>query len=336
MITLIIGGQYGGEGKGKVAAFLSKQERFSIVCRTGGVNSKHTVIENAKQYDLRLIPSACVSGFWERVVYGAGSLIHVPTLFKEMKEVRVSKSSVLIDRQTGVLTERHTKEQRADKRYVEIGSTLTGTGYATAQRALRKLSLAEEFSELSSMIGDTVAAFHDTMSQNRHILVEGHQSAGLSNYHGDYPYVSNRDSTAAALLSELGIGPRYPLRIVLVIKAFPTRNHNGRLPNEVNIEEVDALGIREYGGGSWGIENNRRRVGRIELKDIKRAVHLNTPTEIALTGADYLDPKSKRSTSWNDLSSTARVFIDEIEKVAGIPVSLVSTGPETDSMIYRK
>jgi len=336
MITLVVGGQYGGEGKGKVAAFLGKKDKPDIVPRTGGVNSKHTVVEHGKSFDLRQIPTACAVGFSKQIVYGAGSLIHIPTLSQEMERLGVPKSRVLIDPQTGILTEENIKEQRSDARYGQIGSTFTGTGYATAQRALRKLPLAKEFSELEDMLGDVAGFLFLQLQKGASLLVEGHQGAGLSNYHGDYPYTSNRDSTAAELLSELGIGPRYDLRIVLVAKIFPTRNHNGHLPNEMSEQEAEKLGIKEYGGGSWGIENKRRRVGRIDMGELRRAVVLNTPTEIALTGMDYFDPASKNTLSESLLSAPAKELIEKIEKATGVPVTLISTGVETDAMISRK
>ncbi|MES2953200.1 MAG: adenylosuccinate synthetase [Patescibacteria group bacterium] len=335
MITLVVGGQYGGEGKGKVAAFLAKRDRPTIVARTGGVNSKHTVVEGGNSFDLRQIPSACAVGHTWKVVYGAGSLIHIPTLFKEMEMLGVSRSQILIDEKTGILGEDQVRDQRADKRYEQIGSTLTGTGYATAQRALRKLPLAKDFPELAEMIGDVPSFIFKNLKEKESVLVEGHQGAGLSNFHGDYPYTSNRDSTAAALLSELGVGPLTEMKIVLVLKVFPTRNHNGHLPNEMSAEEALQLGIEEYGGGSWGIDNKRRRVGQLDMKEVLRAVYLNTPSEIALTGMDYLDPASKNSSSESTLSEQARNLIAEIEGATGVRVTLISTGPETDSMISR-
>lgn len=335
MLTLVVGGQYGGEGKGKIAAFLAKHERPHIVARTGGVNSKHTVVEKGTSYDLRQVPTACAVGFAGRIVYGAGSLVHIPTLFEEMKILGVQRTNILVDSRTGVLTEDNIKEQRADERYNEIGSTLTGTGYATAQRALRKLPLAKDFPEIADMIGDVPEFLFKSLQDDTPVLVEGHQSAGLSNYHGDYPYTSNRDSTAAALLSELGLGPRHGMRIVLVAKLFPTRNHQGHLPNEMSEQEAEKLGIQEYGGGSWGIENRRRRVGRLDISELRRSAILNTPTEIALTGMDYFDATSKDSTSASTLSKEAANLITEVEKAINVPVTMISTGTETDSMIYK-
>jgi adenylosuccinate synthase len=253
-----------------------------------------------------------------------------------MKLFGVPTSRVLIDSQTGIVSDDCITAQRADERYSLIGSTLTGTGYATAQRALRKLPLAKEFPELKPMIGDVTKTLTDYLRSGKKILVEGHQGAGLSNYHGDYPYTSNRDSTAAELLSELGIGIRYPIRIVLAIKAFPTRNHNGRLPNEMTTVEADTLGVQEYGGGSWGVENDHRRVARIDLEDVRRAVYLNTPTDIALTGIDYLDVQARGATDYDQLSDKAKRFIGDIENAVNVPVTFISTAPETSAMVYRK
>lgn len=335
MITLIVGGQYGGEGKGKISAFLSTQHNYSAICRTGSVNSKHTVVTKERAYDLRQLPTPCAHNFTGKILFGAGSLIHIATLKEEMKLLGLPQSNVTIDRQAGILTDECIQAQRADDRYKNIGSTLTGTGYATAQRALRKLPLAKDRKEVQSMLGDTSERIWECLDQGKEVLVEGHQSTGLSNLHGDYPFVSNRDGIAAELLSELGVGPRHNIRIILVIKAFPTRNHNGYLPNEMTEGEARTLGIQEYGGGSWGIVDNKRRVGRIDLDELVRVVHLNTPTEIALTGLDYVDPTVKGIIQEGSLTKKTTDFINEVEEKVKLPVTIISTGPETSSTIYR-
>lgn len=336
MITLVVGGQYGGEGKGKISAFLSTQHNYSAICRTGSVNSKHTVSTKGEDYDLRHLPTACAHGFKGKIYFGAGSIIHIPTLFEEIKLFNISNNQIVIDNQAGVLNTKHTTEQRKDGRYHNIGSTLTGTGYATAERAMRKLSLARDVEDLQSMLGNVPKELWNRLSNNKNILVEGHQGAGLSNLHGDYPYVSNRDCIAAELLSELGVGPRHKLRIILVLKVFPTRNHNGLLPNEMTKDEIRIIGIEEYGGGSWNVGNKKRRVGKFDFDNLKSTIHLNTPTEIALTGIDYYDKESAGVKEENKLSKKSLDFIKKIEKISGIPVNIISTGPDTMSTIYRK
>lgn len=336
MLTIIVGGQFGGEGKGKVCAYLAKNQVFGAISRCGGVNSSHTIVEGERTHRLRLLPAASAVSRPQRIIFGAGTLLHLPTLFAEIEALNVDRSTIMIDPQAGIITEECVETQRMDKRYGSLGSTLTGTGYASAWRCMRALPLAQDFPELKSMIGGVAEALTGILGRPRNngVLVEGHQAFGLSNYHGDYPFTSSRDCTAAAMLSELGIGPRAAkLRIILVVKCFPTRNHGGQLDNEISSEEADKLGILEYGGGSWGISDNRRRVGIVDFDIIARAARANSATEVVLTGADYLDRNIRGSADPTKLSGEVLQFIDTVEKAAGVRVSLVSTGPETDAMI---
>lgn len=70
-------------------------------------------------------------------------------------------------------------------------------------------------------------------------------------------------------------------------KMFPTRNHAGNLGEELQLNDAESLGIREFGGGSWGIPNRQRRVAFFDPHIVARAAKANTATEIALTGLDY-------------------------------------------------
>jgi adenylosuccinate synthase len=171
------------------------------------------------------------------------------------------------------------------------------------------------------------------ISERQKILVEGHQGFGLSNYHGDYPYTSSRDSTAAAMLSELGIGPSNNLEVVLVVKAFPTRNHAGKLEGEITPQEAAMLGICEEGGGAWGIPNRRRRVGLFDLDLVSEAVIANTPSYLVLTGGDYLDRDLRSATRYVQ-SDILDSVIARLNETAGPDrsVRLVSSGPATHEM----
>ncbi|MEQ8964873.1 MAG: adenylosuccinate synthetase [Azospirillaceae bacterium] len=334
MITIVVGGQYGGEGKGKVCAFLARNENFEIVCRCGGINSSHTIVQNDRAYRFRMLPTA-VSEARPKIVFGPGSLLHIPTLLKEMSDWNVHKDDVLIDPLAGIVSEECIKAQRQDSRYQTIGSTLTGTGYATAERAKRRLKLARDYQEISAMLGCTRNFLYRAAEQNKRILLEGHQGALLSNYHGDYPFTSSRDSTAAAMLSEVGLGLRWKYDVVLVIKAFETRNHVGKLRNEIAADKALRMGIKEVGGGSWGIADRARRVGMFDHEVLQTAVQLNTPNRIALTGVDYLFPSMKDATSADVEVADFETFLKSIQGWAGVAVEIVTTGPETASGYYR-
>lgn len=332
MITIVVGAQYGGEGKGKFCSYLASRQHFDAVCRTGGVNSSHTVKREGVTHRLRMMPaSAIVRDI--RTFFGAGSLIHVATFLREMRELDVDPASIVVDRNAGVIAPSMVELQRADPWYAGAGSTLTGTGYASAARSLRRLPLARETEELTPFLGDVVKILYDAAALGQAILIEGHQGAGLSNYHGDYPYTSSRDCTAAGLLSEVGLGLGWPTEVVLAVKLFPTRNHPGRLPGEFSRDQARARGIAEKGGGSAGIPDNDRRVGRFELSDVLRAVMLNRPTYLALHGFDYAFPDLAHAATPAALSADALTFIEGIERAVGIPVGIISTGPDVEDTI---
>lgn len=335
MLTLVVGGQYGGEGKGKVCAFLGRDLQYDYVCRTGGVNSSHTVVDRGRKWRLRMMPASCVVSRSPTVLFGAGSLLHLPTLFEEAALLGYDLSKIVIDPHAGVITEDIIERQRSDPRYAHIGSTLTGTGYATAARAMRELPLAMSIPSLRPHLQDVADILDGALRNRNSVLVEGHQGMGLSNYHGDYPFTSSRDCTSSALLSEIGVGPRAPLRIILAIKLFPTRNHAGALPNEMPEHEANSLGVYEFGGGSWNIADRRRRVGIFDIREVRRAVRLNSATCIALTGFDYLHPHLKDCSSLEELPVDVRDHLDSLSDLFGAPIAFVSTGPETNSMMTQ-
>jgi adenylosuccinate synthase len=341
MITIITGAQFGGEGKGKIAAYLAWKEGASVACRCGGPNSSHTVIWNGRTYRLRMLPTAAVIIPDIQVYFGAGTLIHIPTLWREIKDTAF-RGRLVIDPQAGIVTDEIIRQQRADGRYAILGSTLTGTGYANAQRCMRSLPLAREFPELKERaelaeVSQLVYARH---RENANILVEGHQGFGLSNYHGDYPFTSSRDSTASSMLAEIGLGPiQKNLRVVLATKMFPTRNHAGSVGQELASDEAAKLGIAEYGGGAWDLPNRRRRVGMLDVDIVRRAVIANSASEIALTGIDYLCKEASGASDFDRLSDESKEELEDIfsliEGHTGVPVRYLSTGPETESTFDR-
>jgi adenylosuccinate synthase len=330
MITIVVGAQYGGEGKGKIAAYLALNEKPECAIRCGGPNSSHTVVWKGKTVRLRMMPTAAVINPKIEVCFGAGALIHITTLLQECQQIGFL-GDLRIDPQAGIVTEEVIKEQRQDPRYAAIGSTMTGTGYASAKRCLRSLMVARECTDLSNYLADVSILIGEKLSKNKRILVEGHQGFGLSNYHGDYPYTSSRDSTSSSMLAEIGIGPiQKDMKVVLVAKMFPTRNHAGKLEEELTPAQVNALEIFEFGGGSWGIKDRRRRVGLLAFEIIKRAVGANSATEIAITGVDnFLRAFSKSKDGIAHFIQTTK----DLERTTGAPVRYLSWGPDTTSTL---
>jgi adenylosuccinate synthase len=241
-LTVVVGGQFGGEGKGLITAYIAKHDEIDVLVKVGGPNSAHSFGVAGAVHQVRMLPSGANLGPSE--VFPAGCLIHIDSLFSEIESLKFA-GRLLIDRNAGVVDASHVEDQRADGFYQQVGSTLTGTGYATASRARRRLRLAKDEPRLHDCIADTSLIIRDHLVSGHGVLVEGAQAYGLSNYHGQYPYVSSRDTTVNSFLAQIGLGPRFLDSTIVVIKCFPTRNQGGGgdLSHELKRRRNHTVGI---------------------------------------------------------------------------------------------
>jgi adenylosuccinate synthase len=204
-VTVIVGGQFGSEGKGKVAHALAQEKRARLAVRVGGPNSGHTVIDpRGNTLVLRQLPTAAILP--EVVcVLGAGSYIDVDILLKEMQETGLRSDCLRIDPNAAVITEREKQEEASTALKQAIGSTLSGTGAAVGRRIarVRALRLAKDERRLQPFIAQVPQLLHQHLDAGERLILEGTQGFGLSVLHApDYPYVTSRDTTAAAFVSE--------------------------------------------------------------------------------------------------------------------------------------
>ncbi len=332
MLSVVVDGFFGDTGKGKVVSYLALTDCPSIVARGGvGPNAGHTVVYNGREYKLRQIPSGFVCRS-ARLLIGAGVLVYPPLFFKEL-DLTDSKGRAFMDFQTGIIEDRHIEEERSSKHLTgKIGSTASGSGAAMKDRVMRVLKVARDFKELSEFTTDVALEVNEALDRGEAVILEGTQGTFLSLYHGTYPYVTSKDVTAPAICSDVGVGPKRVDEVILVVKSYVTRVGGGPLEGELSIEEAERRGFLEIATVTGRI----RRAAPFNYSYLKRAVMLNSPTQIALTKLDILFPESKGVRRFKDLSVEARKFIESIEDVAGVPVTLISTGPDTESMIDRR
>ena len=134
-VTVVVGGQFGGEGKGKVAHFLAKEMHARIAIRVGGTNSGHTVIDPQTDQPLilRQLPTAAILPDIACVL-GAGAYINPEILFAELAQTGLSKDRLLIDPNAMVITEQDIRDEENSSLRKSIGSTLSGTGSAVKRR----------------------------------------------------------------------------------------------------------------------------------------------------------------------------------------------------------
>ena len=328
MLTILVGGFFGDEGKGKVTAYLALKDSPSLSVRTGSINAGHTVTYMGKQWKVRIIPSAFVN----KNTYlglGPGALTSIDTLMSEAKETS-ALDRIYIDPHVGIITENEVKEEKNDEYLMKIiGSTGQGVGYAEAKRILRKLKLAKDYNILSKYITSIPELIIEKLEKNKDVLVEGTQGYYLSLYHGEYPYVTSRNTSASGVLSEIGVGPKYVDHIIVVFKSYVTRVGEGPLEGEIGWDEAKKLGIAEIAT----VTGRKRRSAPFNVKLAKEAVRVNSATQVAITKLDSLFKDAKGVKEYSKLPTEAKKWLDQIEGELKVPITLIGTGEEALDMI---
>jgi len=329
-LHIIVGGFFGDEGKGHIAGFLALRYRPWGIVRTGATNAGHTVVYGGVKWKLRAVPSGFISR-GARLFIARGALVSLRVVLGEIEALGVG-GRFWIDEATGIVTEEHVERERSDSYLMAtIGSTGTGIGAAMVDRVMRRLRLAREFPELKPFITDTQSKLLDAVESNYTVHVEASQGYWLSLYHGTYPFVTSRDTTAAAALSEIGLGPRHVDRITVVFKAYVTRVGGGPLPGEMGFDEAVKAGWVEYGT----VTGRPRRVAPFNFELARRAVMANSATDVALTKIDKLFPSASCVREWSKLPGEAKKWVESVEDRLGVAVSLIGTGEDVECTVDR-
>ncbi len=330
--SIIVGGQWGDEGKGKIISYICKKDKPSVIARGGvGPNAGHTVKVGDKSYGIRMVPTG-FPHLGAKLAIGAGVLVDPEVLLREIEMLKDFKvgERLVVDYRAGIIEEKHKEMDKKDEHLAkEIGTTGSGCGPANVDRILRVLKQAKDIEELKSYLGDVSELVNDTLDEGKDVLIEGTQGTFLSLYYGTYPYVTSKDTTASTFAADVGVGPTKVDEVIVVFKSFPTRVGAGPFPTEMSLEEAEKLGIVEYGT----VTGRRRRVGWFDFEMAKKACRLNGATQIALTGLDKYDKECYGVTEYNKLTRKAKEFIEKIEEVTKVPVTLISTGPEINQTI---
>ncbi|MBR1204936.1 MULTISPECIES: adenylosuccinate synthetase [unclassified Bradyrhizobium] len=343
-VDVVVGGMYGSEGKGHIAAYLAND--YDILVRVGGPNAGHTVSSSSGVYTYHQLPSGARDTN-AKLLLGPGMTIYAAALLKEIAECKVTPDRLFIDPQAMIIEESDFSSEEELKK--SIASTGRGSGAAAARRILLRgkrdaVRLARDVPELEPFVGDKppyrgaiVTHLETAYREGQSILLEGTQGSGLSIFHGPYPYVTSRDTNVAGCLAEAGISPSRVRRILMVVRPTPIRVGNpdggketsGPLKHEVTFAEVathagldpDEITKLEI----TSTTKRPRRVGWFEWDQFRNACVLNAPTDIVLTFADYLNVVNKDARRFEQLHIDTIKFIEELERVSQAPVSLINT-----------
>lgn len=328
---VIVGAFWGDEGKGKIISYLALNDKLDFCVRTGSVNAAHTVWLDGNKYALHMVPAAFIQPKC-RLLIAAGANVHVAQFLKEMELTKVDDQRIGIDNMASIIEEKHSIQDKASAINKGIGTTGWGVGPAVEERARRTAKLAKEIPELKPYIADTVTEINNAIDAGKKVLLEGTQGFMLSLYHGTYPYVTSRDTGAAAICSEAGVGPTRVDNVLIVYKAFITRVGAGPMPGEISMEEAKKRGWFETAAGT----GRNRRSAPFNFDLAKKNAKINGATQAAMTKLDCMFPDCRSVRKFDVLSEDAKQFIQKVEKRTGVPIVLIGTGPDALDIIDRR
>ncbi|MDR1239077.1 MAG: adenylosuccinate synthase [Treponema sp.] len=314
MKVVVIGAQWGDEGKGKIVDYLANEAQI-IVRYAGGANAGHTIVIGGEEYALHLIPSGI---FYpdKIVILGAGMVIDPVALFSELKMLQDREidttGRVFISDRAHIVLPRYIQidKERDAARKKPIGTTGRGIGITYSMKSDRDgiriadLVWDEKMAELEKEDREFLTPYIDRLCamaidlstylvhrKNSQILFEGAQGALLDLDLGTYPYVSSGMSCAAGAAVGGCVGPRAINKVLGVFKAYSTRVGNGPLPSEFDPGSEDALCrfVRDT-GREYGVTTGRpRRCGYLDLVSLRYACLTNSIDSLVMTHLDVYD-----------------------------------------------
>ena len=229
---------------------------------------------------------------------------------------------------------------------------------------------------LAPLVEDVTGTLHDMRSNGRSIMFEGAQGALLDIDHGTYPYVTSSNTTAGGACSGSGVGPRDIDYVLGIVKAYTTRVGAGPFPTELFDSVGQHLGEKGHEfGATTGRQRRCGWLDSVALKrslqinsvtgmcitkldvldglpTLKIAVayeyggnQISVPP-VGADGFEKCEPVYIEMPGWEestvgvkniaDLPQNARDYLSKIETLTGVPVDVVSTGPDRSETIVLR
>ncbi|MDI6840082.1 MAG: adenylosuccinate synthase [bacterium] len=325
MVRVIVGTQWGDEGKGRVIELFAKDA--DVVARyNGGANAGHTIYVGGDRLVFHIIPSGIIYPHTICII-GNGVVIDPEVLIKEIKTAK--SKGINIEHRLFISDKAHLvmpyHKLRDDKDGL-LGTTRMGIGPCYedkyARRGIRvadllypevfKEKLKNNLKEYPSLkldkiyvqyksfsdfiipfITDTSTLLNQWIDKGKEVILEGAQGLLLDVDHGTYPFVTSSNPQAGAACCGLGIGPTKIDEVIGVTKAYTSRVGNGPLPTRMT-KEFENI-VREMGQEYGATTGRPRRCGWLDAVLVGKALKVNDIKKIVITKLDVLDklPKVK-------------------------------------------
>jgi adenylosuccinate synthase len=280
---VVLGLQFGDEGKGKVVHSLASSGDYTHVMRfNGGSNAGHTIYHNGEKFVTHLVPAGVFYGI--KSIVGGGCVVDIMKLVKEIRVLEKAgidaSSLVRVASNAHAVQTSHVNEEAGES---AIGTTRTGNGPAYRDKHARSGMRVEDSRTLESLLVDPYDELWKTESDSV-VLMEGAQGFGLDIDWGDYPYVSSSNCTVAAAVGA-GVPPQNVRRVIGVAKPYVTyvgaKEFAGDHPALSEIQRV---------GAEFGATTGRpRQCNWLNLPELVKAANVNGVHELIFNKTDVFE-----------------------------------------------
>ena len=341
-LTVLVGGQYGSEGKGAVAAYVAND--YDVHVRVGSPNAGHTIYWNGEKHVMQSIPCGWINPK-ATIMIGRGALLNMKQFMKELVHIMQYypdfMKRLVIDEEAGILSEKFHEQEGGThgEMHKRIGSTGEGVGPARVARINRDPNEFKQFKDVAAeygleqcMVKNTPKMLVRMQNAGANIMIEGTQGCALSLLHSHWPYCTSIDTNAAGIISEVGIAPTRVTNVLMVVRTYPIRvaGNSGPMQGEITWEELSNRLGKDVTPEHTTVTKKIRRIAEWDDDLFEQALVLNAPTEIALTFADYVDPFIANTTDLRRIKAS-EPLTDFIIKHNIKNIRYISTGP--DSMV---
>ncbi|WP_033618255.1 adenylosuccinate synthase [Helicobacter pylori] len=327
MADVVVGIQWGDEGKGKIVDRIAKDYDF-VVRYQGGHNAGHTIVHKGVKHSLHLMPSGVLYPQCKNIISSA-VVVSVKDLCEEINTFENLENRLFVSDRAHVILPYHVQKDAFKEKSQNIGTTKKGIGPCYEDKMARsgirmgdllddkileeklkvhfkaiepfkeayglneayEKDLREYFKQytpkIRPFIKDTTSMLIEANQKGEKILLEGAQGTLLDIDLGTYPFVTSSNTTSASACVSTGLNPKAIGEIIGITKAYSTRVGNGPFPSEDLTPMGDHLRIK---GAEFGTTTKRpRRCGWLDLVALKYACALNGCTQLALMKLDVLD-----------------------------------------------
>ena len=333
--TVIIDGQWGSTGKGKLAGWLCSTQNFDLAVCDYMPNAGHTLVLNGKTLTFCQLPVAAAFGI--PALIGPHACISLDRLLGEIRECEAFTGVPIklgIHPLATMVEERH----KADEAQTtgRIAATCKGGHASYCEKAMRRsgVSLATGCEPLTGYITDTHQKVQSALRLGHKVLIETAQGFDLGLNHGVfYPFVTGRDCLVGRALDNAGVPVNRCGSIIGSIRTFPIRVGNTSEGNsgpcyddqtEHSWESLARMTGVPITAEMTTVTKRVRRVFTFSFTQLRRFCDFVGPSDLFLNFANYLQPGARAS------------FVQSLQRwsaVNGTRLSLIGTGPDNDDMI---